>query len=268
MKQEHVNLIKKIYSIIIVVLTILLAALSIMQIVDIYLSGIEPGNQNQMYTEEIIWDHFTNIALPLVIWIVSLIFGFVFYIIFPSKEKFESQMASNDLLKMFASRLPDNIESYKEDNNKLLKEQKSRKIALIITILVLIGLSIPCFIYLFNPNHFTQDGDLMLEAGTMVLNIIPWYLLGTGTLIAYKTFTKYSYKSEINHIKDILSKSADTKRASIIRPVAPSKKMIMTTRIAILVVAITFIITGIINGGAADVLKKAINICTECIGLG
>ena len=124
MKQEHVNLIKKIYSIIIVILTVLLAVLSIMQIVDIYLSGIEPGNQNQMYTEEIIWDHFTNIAIPLVIWIASLIFGFVFYIIFPSKEKFESKMANKDLLKLYASRLPDDITSFEEETNNINRNPK------------------------------------------------------------------------------------------------------------------------------------------------
>ena len=39
-------------------------------------------------------------------------------------------------------------------------------------------------------------------------------------------------------------------------------------RLAVLIVAIVFIILGVMNGGMADVLGKAINICTECIGLG
>ncbi len=39
-------------------------------------------------------------------------------------------------------------------------------------------------------------------------------------------------------------------------------------RIAVGVVAVAFIIAGVINGGAGSVLTKAINICTECIGLG
>ena len=36
----------------------------------------------------------------------------------------------------------------------------------------------------------------------------------------------------------------------------------------VLAVAIIFIIVGIVNGGMADVLGKAIRLCTECIGLG
>ena len=44
--------------------------------------------------------------------------------------------------------------------------------------------------------------------------------------------------------------------------------LLWTTRIAVGVIAVTFIIVGAVNGGANDVLIKAINICTECIGLG
>ncbi len=36
----------------------------------------------------------------------------------------------------------------------------------------------------------------------------------------------------------------------------------------ILAISLLFILLGIFNGGADDVLIKAINICTECIGLG
>ena len=39
-------------------------------------------------------------------------------------------------------------------------------------------------------------------------------------------------------------------------------------RLLILCTAIVFILLGVMNGGAYDVLVKAINICTECIGLG
>ena len=39
-------------------------------------------------------------------------------------------------------------------------------------------------------------------------------------------------------------------------------------RNAIIVAALIFIVAGLINGGTIAVLAKAINICTECIGLG
>ena len=39
-------------------------------------------------------------------------------------------------------------------------------------------------------------------------------------------------------------------------------------RATLLVAAIALIVAGILNGGMRDVLYKAKNICTECIGLG
>ena len=38
--------------------------------------------------------------------------------------------------------------------------------------------------------------------------------------------------------------------------------------VAVLLVGVGFMIVGATNGQAAAVLKKAINICMECIGLG
>lgn len=47
-----------------------------------------------------------------------------------------------------------------------------------------------------------------------------------------------------------------------------SNVALLVTRLAVGVVAIVFIVLGAVNGGASDVLIKAIKICTECIGLG
>ena len=41
-----------------------------------------------------------------------------------------------------------------------------------------------------------------------------------------------------------------------------------TVRLVIALLALGFIVLGLINGQARDVLNKAINICTECLGLG
>lgn len=48
----------------------------------------------------------------------------------------------------------------------------------------------------------------------------------------------------------------------------PSGGCLVRLRAIILVIAIVFIVLGVMNGGLRDVLVKAINICTECIGLG
>lgn len=44
--------------------------------------------------------------------------------------------------------------------------------------------------------------------------------------------------------------------------------ILLASRIAVGVIAVTFIFVGIFNGGAHEVLVKAIEICMECIGIG
>ena len=39
-------------------------------------------------------------------------------------------------------------------------------------------------------------------------------------------------------------------------------------RIILLLIAVTFIIIGLVQGGYMDVMNKAIRICFECIGIG
>jgi len=53
-----------------------------------------------------------------------------------------------------------------------------------------------------------------------------------------------------------------------VKSVASHKITLWVVRGAVFAVAVAFIIAGIFNGGANDVLVKAINICSECIGIG
>jgi hypothetical protein len=47
-----------------------------------------------------------------------------------------------------------------------------------------------------------------------------------------------------------------------------NEKALNIFRVVFLIAAVAFIIAGVFNGGASAVLSKAINICTECVGLG
>lgn len=51
-------------------------------------------------------------------------------------------------------------------------------------------------------------------------------------------------------------------------PRSSTGKMLGIRRLVVLFLGVLFIVLGAMNGGARDVLIKAINICTECIGLG
>ena len=55
-----------------------------------------------------------------------------------------------------------------------------------------------------------------------------------------------------------------------VKPLIKNQKkyLLLSVQLSLLSVAIFLIVFGAINGGSIDVLKKAIAICSECIGLG
>ena len=65
---------------------------------------------------------------------------------------------------------------------------------------------------------------------------------------------------------ELAGKPAARERMEPAKPL-PEKRLRLA-RAALLVAALGFIAAGVLNGGARDVLIKAVNICTECVGLG
>ena len=63
------------------------------------------------------------------------------------------------------------------------------------------------------------------------------------------------YKAERETERDIQAEASKTKRLRAVKT-------------ALLIIAVIFVIAGIFNGSMEDMLIKAINICTECVGLG
>ena len=67
---------------------------------------------------------------------------------------------------------------------------------------------------------------------------------------------------------DGMKRAAEAQAAKKPEEAAAGKGRIYKIRLAVLVVSVICIIAGMVNGNMKDILIKAINICTECIGLG
>lgn len=96
--------------------------------------------------------------------------------------------------------------------------------------------------YLGNTGNFASR-ELEFTVGKMLVNILP----AAAVMIVCAFFLQ----------KDVSPKPAK----------AEGRKQLYV-RIALALIAIILIVSGIFNGGMRDVLVKAVNICTECIGLG
>ena len=79
-------------------------------------------------------------------------------------------------------------------------------------------------------------------------------------VIAAAFFCRRSMEREIALLKGVPGSKAVE--------VAAKPAYLPVVRIVLYALAVILIVTGIGNGGMRDVLIKAINICTECIGLG
>jgi hypothetical protein len=113
--------------------------------------------------------------------------------------------------------------------------------------------------FLLNRNNFVS-WDLETVMGRMLAQTLPWAVLAFASVVAASFFCRRSMEREIYILRGIPCRIA---------PEAVSKPSYKhPVRMVLYVVAVTLTVTGIYNGGMRDVLVKAINICTECIGLG
>ena len=140
-------------------------------------------------------------------------------------------------------------------NNKALRLRRIYKILLTVSIITAgILLIIGCASIYFSDKGYSRE----IVANTFSIIYIPICIslaLIIGDIIL-------EFVSPTTPNAKTFNKKADNTQGS------PTSKKVNITRFIILGVAIVSLVLGAILGGYADVLTKAVNICTECIGLG
>ena len=94
----------------------------------------------------------------------------------------------------------------------------------------------------------------------MLAHLLPWLLLGFAAAYAAMSICDHSMARECGQLRGEPTGAA--------HPARERRMPVNILRIVLFGAAILFIVLGVMNGGLYDVLVKAINICTECIGLG
>lgn len=125
---------------------------------------------------------------------------------------------------------------------------------------------LPILIYMVDPAHFPLE-DLEGMFYSLIRVLIPWTAVGLGALAVCSSMRKGFVLRETEAAQARLKEE----RAAGVKPepkAAPQPGSAVALQIALIAVAIGLIVVGTFNGSARDVLYKAINICTECVGLG
>ena len=249
--------------------------------IAVALSIFADGNWQQgAYSSEIVAERLFPVSIVFYLWIAAIIAGFVLSVVYPYNEKTVNKIKESVTLKRLSLRTPEGSgEEYERDMRKIYVENRSRIIVYCVSAAICFAAAIASAVYMLNSAHFPTGvvvNEAMLD---MFANVGPWIFAAFGACIALTLYEKYSMLKEITILKSLITsnkgnpvKAADVKPVNAvlvkIKSVCSSGYFLWSVRAAFGVIAVTFIILGIFNGGMRDVLYKAINICMECIGLG
>lgn len=251
----------KIFLLCVSIQTILIGILFIIQVLRIYI-----GN-NQEYNMSICGKYLLQLLPVILLWIALIILSYIYFRKSNSKENNKSKLTNLNKLKIYEYMLVESDDPSLVDVYKMINsEKKKRLIYFFINLGIVLICSLMGILYMLNIEHFNSQGNLTQQAIDMTIHLIPWVIISFISSIQCYIFIERSANISIELIKTVINKTGRNNSNSHTQK---SKNLrLLIVRSCIILVAVGLIIHGVINGGLSDVFQKAINICTECIGLG
>lgn len=222
--------------------------------ISIYQSGDRP------FSREAVALYFSQIQVPVYLALALTVGGFILSFALPAEKG--KKKADKDYAAILKRLWEKRDVSFCGPTllKDIEKQQKSRKLHTYISISLLALGSLAFLIYAVNPGNFpSSDITGSMARGSLVMLACLTVPFGYAVFTAY--FTRASIKKEIELVKGI----APSREASAATVVKESKNIL---RWVLLCAAVGILVYGYFAGGTADVLTKAVNICTECVGLG
>ena len=221
----------------------------------IYRSGDKP------FSREAVAAAFGPIAIPVYLCLGLILLSVILELVIPCPVEKKNARQTRMSLKRMQERTDLNL-CDEELRTKIQHLRADRQLFDRIGWVALVLSSILFLTYGMNPGNFhsTNINDSMIRA-------MYWLLPCALVPFAYDAFAAYrnlgSMKQEIELLKT-------APKESKIAPPKPhsNQKRLAILRAGLLLAAIVILVFGFFTGGTADVLTKAVNICTECVGLG
>lgn len=269
--------IRFIYGIGLAALTVIVGALFILQVCSIYSSSPESP-----YTVESISAHFNQIAIPVWLWVAAVVGNIVLSFVFPEEEEApKAEVGIEVKLNRLRKRLPENAVGVSAINAK----RRSRVWAAIACGAFVAAAIALCLFHLLNENYTPMIGEDFFPGGRALadrlVRSVPWIIDGFLLCIVVTEFFEKSQEEELALTKTAIAESAKQgikatagktqEKKGFFRAIGAffeSEQVTSVLRILFAVAGIALVVVGIFNGGMHDMLQKAINICTQCIGLG
>lgn len=241
--------------------TVFVILLLCMQCIDIYLDGNAPEklevdgvHMTSVFRMDDVAARLQKLAVPLLGYALLVAVTVVMQHVGANVPSGISAAISPEnrlrLMKTRISELPETA----------LLEEKKRRWILSVSFVFISVCVIGALSYLLNGDYFIS-WDLELVMGKMIKSISTWIISAFVAACIASMICKRSILREIVVLQE-QDLSIQTKKPIV------KTHAVRNARVCIFLLAIMFIVLGVMNGGLYDVLVKAINICTECIGLG
>lgn len=251
MTQDKIKRIHRIYGLGLTVILIIIGALVILSCLDLY------GGMRGSYTPEAIASHYQSVSIPIYIGIAGIVGGIILNMFLPlPRQRTKSLITPREtMLRM----------RQKVSGSPVKKEQKLRLLLIIVTSILFIALMIYPVIYLLTPGHFSREDPNPYVIKAAIVVFVPT-LIGLAICWCCQLLLNASYKRETSINRDALISGH---RSEKVQEVNNKFRFNMRwIQLPLILLAVFFIVIGVMNKGADDVLLKAVAICTECIGIG
>ncbi len=249
-----------IYGTVLSSLLILTGMLLMASCVSVYKLGDRP------FTSENISSAFSKIAIPVWVTVGAVITGAVLQLLLPAVDSKPKALRDKKVILSCLQEKLDVKSCRQETIHAINKEQKLRAVLRAVAVILCVISALPAVLYSFNFNNFNENLNASVIAACAWVLPCSFIIMGICVVLTY--LENASFDRHIGHVRVALSESKGTSAVETSPHRRSRAKIVTGIRIALAVITLVFIIVGIFNGGMADVLTKAVNICTECIGLG
>ena len=280
MKEKTCKSVRLGYGTILGVFTVVVGALFIWQVLEVYHTPAPPDYLGDWhpFSWERVTEALSKIRLFFWLWVALVIVGFVLWEVFPVKERTRKICPDLQYARL-KKRLPAHpAEGLQAEFDSVTSANKII-FALKVAAWSLFAVSVVyTIVYLCIPANFPAK-DVTHEMLNMAKHVFPCVFAGLIVVCCAGIYEKYTVKSILPKAQKLVqgakTSAVGARKVTFIDTLSEdfeafwnNRTALLVVRIVVAVLAVAFIIWGALNGSARSVFIKAINICTECIGLG
>ncbi len=258
------------YGIFLGVLTALVGLLTLLGVTDLYASG-------ETFTAQAVGERMRALIVPACVWFVAALGGVILASFTQEERPLRTPSDAYTLVSRLRRRIPAGEgEEFEKEQRNLRRADFVRLAVRCICALFCALAAVMCAVYLFDASHFPAE-DLNAEVIAMLRNVFPWVGAALAVCVGASVFESLYARRTLASVKRLIvlgrghaqkEPCAFMRRKERVEAFLGAKWTVFTIRIALIALGVLFIGLGVANGGAADVLHKAVNICLECIGVG